>query len=196
MATNTREPVQITAGDTISFTKTLANYPASQGWSLKYVLNGGSGPITFTSTASVNDHVISVDATTTALWLPADYEFTGFAEKGSERHAIYIARLTVESDVEAQDPGDTRTHAQKMVEALEAQLEKMAQDDIIDSSVEGTQIRREARKEIFIMRKKYQRERQTEIAAERIKNGQTSGRKIVTQLSVTSPGTNLFRGAI
>jgi hypothetical protein len=199
VATNTREPVQITAGDTVSFTKSLANYPASQGWNLKYVLNGGADPIIFTSIASGDDHVILVPAATTAQWLPADYELTGFAENAGVRNAIYIARLTVSINVESTDPGETRTHAQRMVISLEAQLEKMAQDDIIDSSVEGTQIRREARKEIYTMRKKYQRERESEIAAENIRNGKQSGRKIVTRLNVSGIGcdnSSIFRGAV
>lgn len=186
MVTQKREPVKITAGDTISFTKSLADYPASAGWSLKYVLRGGADPITFISTANGDDHVILVPASTTAVWLPADYEITGFAEFAGARNPIYIATITVSINVEVNDPGDTRTHAQKMIVKLEAQLEKMAEDDIIDSSVEGTEIRREARKEIYTMRKKYQRERESEIAAENIRNGKESGRRIVTRLNIMS----------
>jgi hypothetical protein len=199
VVTQRREPVQITAGDTISFTKSLVNYPASAGWSLKYILNGGADPITFTSTASGDDHVILVSAATTAQWLPADYEMSGFAENAGVRNPFYLATLAVSTNVEAVDPGDTRTHAQKMIVKLEAQLEKMAEDDIIDSSVEGTEIRREARKEIYTMRKKYQRERESEIAAENIKNGKESGRRIVTRLNITAIGcdnSSIFRGAV
>jgi hypothetical protein len=34
--TATSEPVRITAGDTVAWTKALPDYPASAGWVLKY----------------------------------------------------------------------------------------------------------------------------------------------------------------
>ena len=185
---NRREPTEITAGDNLAFTRTLPDYPASQGWILKYVLRGGADPITFTSTPSGDDHVIAVDAATTALWLPADYEAVGFAENGAQRTAFYISHLTVLVNAEVKDPAELLTHAQKMIASLEGQLEKMAQDDIIDSSVEGTQIRREARKEIFQLRAKYKREREAEVARDNARNGRPTGRRIKPQINVMFPG--------
>jgi hypothetical protein len=188
VVTNTREPVTIIAGDTISFTKSLADFPASQGWSLKYTLRGGANPIEFTSTADGDDHVLSVDALTTAQWLPQDYTFSGFAEKGSERDSIYLATLTVIANTESSDATQQTTHAQRMIERLESVLEGKARSDILDSEVEGTVIRRMPFADVFKLLQKYRRMRESEIAAERIRNGQSSGRKIVTRLNVMQGG--------
>jgi hypothetical protein len=187
VVTNTREPVAITAGDTISFTKSLSDYPASEGWSLKYTLRGGAEAIEFTSTASGDDHVLLVAADITALWLPADYSLSGFAEKDDERYAIYIAGITVSANTESADAVEQTTHAQRMVKKLEAVMEGKAGDDILDSEVEGTVIKRMPHQDVFRLLQKYRRMRESEIAAERIRNGQSSGRKIVTRLSVMSP---------
>lgn len=181
------EPYTIAAGDSISFRKTLPDFPASAGWSLKYELRGGAVPVEFVSTPDGDSHVLSVDADVTTSWLPGDYVFAGFAELGQQRTQFFLASLTITADLETVT-GDTpvTTHAQRMLVKLELQLEKMAEDDIIDSTVEGTEIRREARKEIYTMRKKYQRERESEIAAENVNNGRESGRRIVTRLNIMS----------
>jgi hypothetical protein len=188
VVTHRHEPTEIVAGDSIDFTRTLPDYPASQGWSLKYVLRGGADAITFTSTASGDDHVIAVAPAVTALWLPADYSIEGFAENGADRHTFYLSHLNVLTNTEVTDPAETQTHAQRMLASLESQLEKMAQSDIIDSSVEGTEIRREQRKEIYQLRAKYRRERQAEIARDNARNGRPTGRLIRPRVNVMFPG--------
>lgn len=187
MVTQTREPIQITAGDTISFTKSLADYLASEGWSLKYTLRGGAEAIEFTSTASGDDHVLLVAAATTALWLPAEYTLTGLAEKGGERHVIYMATLPVLANVESDDAQQATTHAQRMLAKLEAVLEGKAGDDILDSEIEGTVIRRMPFDQIYKLRAKYKREREAEVVRENIRNGKPSGRRIRSQINVMFP---------
>lgn len=183
---NTTEPISLTAGDTISFTKSLADYPATGGWSLKYELRGGAQAIEFTSTASGDYHVLAVTAATTLTWLPAEYVLFGFAIKGGERHEFFKASFEVKPDAatSAAD-ADVTTHAQRMITKLEAVLEGKAGDDIIDSEIEGTVIRRMPFDDIRKMRAKYRRERQAEIAQENARLGRPTGRKILTRLCIT-----------
>jgi hypothetical protein len=190
----TREPITLAAGDTISFTKSLTDYPASSGWILTYSLLGGPDPILFTGTASGTDFAVTVAAAVTELWLAGNYELVGFVELNGVRHQVYSGSLVV-SENPATTEAEPTTHAQRMLVNLEAQLEKMAQDDIIDSSIEGTQVRREARVEIFKLRAKYRHERESEVAAENARNGRPTGRKILTRLAVTFPTNSPSFGA-
>lgn len=182
------EPYTIAAGDSISFRKTLPDFPASAGWSLKYELRGGAVPVEFVSTPDGDSHVLSVDADVTTSWLPGDYAFAGFAELGQQRTQFFLASLTVTADLETVT-GDTpvTTHAQRMLAKLESVLEGKAGDDILDSEIEGTVIRRMPYDQIHKLRTKYIQERRGEIAAENARNGRPTGRKIRTQLNVMMP---------
>ena len=64
--TATTEPARVTAGDTIAWTKTLSDYPASAGWVLAYTLINAGAKITITAAASGDDHAVTVLAATSA----------------------------------------------------------------------------------------------------------------------------------
>jgi hypothetical protein len=70
MTPPTTEPSRVTAGDTIAWTKSLPDSPASSGWILKYRLINAAGKIDITATAAGNDHAVSVPAATSAAWPP------------------------------------------------------------------------------------------------------------------------------
>lgn len=187
----TREPYTLAAGDSISFTKTLSDFPATDGWILKYELRGQQVPIEFVSTPSANSHVLFVDAAVTANWIPGDYQFAGYAELAGSpesRANFFLAALTITPDLETAT-GDTQltTHAQRMLTKLEAVLEGKANDDILDSEIEGTMIRRIPFDQLYKLRAKYIQERRGEVAQMAANSHQPTGRKIRVQLNVIQP---------
>lgn len=184
------EPAQIAQGEAISFTKKLANYPASDGWSLTYSLRGNGQAISFSSTASVDDHVILVDAATTETWIAGDYQLSGSAiHTDGRNHQFYLNNFLITPDLATAAPDvDVRTHAQKMLVDIQAQLEQCAKNTLLDTTVEGTRILRERRMELLQMRQAYIQERRGEIARENAKNGRPTGRRIKTVLSIMAPG--------
>ncbi len=185
-----REPIQISQGDTISFTKRLALYKASDGWSLLYAMRGGAQQIEFTSTPSGDDHVILVSSATTEAWLPAEYVLEGWAvNTDTTRKQIYLSPLLVTQDLStAQGGAPVTTHAQRMLTSIEQQLEKLAQNALADTTVEGTRILREQRLNLLQLRNRYKQERKGEIARSRAKSGQPTGRKIKSYFNITAPG--------
>ena len=190
MSDRWKEPSQITQGDTVKFKKKLTDYPATDGWSLLYAIRGNGQDISFTSTADFDAHEISVPASTTADWLPAEYELQGFAVKADEQHQIYIGSLTISANLAtAPADKDVRTHAQKMLASIEQQLEQCAQNILLQTTVEGTSVLRERRMELLRLRQSYLQERRGEIAAENARNSKPTGRKIKTVLSITPPGS-------
>lgn len=190
MSEKWKEPSQITQGDTVKFKKKLTDYPATKGWSLVYAIRGNGQDISFTSTTDVDTHVIEVDESVTQDWLPADYLMQGFAVKSDERNQIYEGSLTILPNLQTASPDkDTRTHAQKMLASIEAELEKCAKNILLSTTVEGTTVLRERRMELLRLRQSYLQERRGEIAAENARNGKPTGRKIKTVLSITPPGS-------
>ena len=161
------EPLQIAAGDTILFLKSLADYPAGDGWQLKYELTNADGQYEFTSTASGDSHSITVDASATAAWLPGDYTLNGYAVNSAsgQRQQVYFNYLTIRPDYTSA-PGDNRTHAQKMLALIEAVQLGKAAHDIVESEVETTRIRRLTPKELRDERDYWlaERSRETDLA--------------------------------
>ena len=120
MTPPTTEPSRVTAGDTIAWTKSLPDYPASSGWILKYRLINAAGKIDITATAAGDDHAVSVSAATSATWPPGTYTVTAWVEKGAERYTVSVSgTILVEPNLAAAVAGlDTRSEAKKILDEL------------------------------------------------------------------------------
>lgn len=169
----TVEPAELVAGDTWKWKRSLADYSAADGWSLRYVFTGAAVEqrFTFDSAADGADHLVSRATTDTDDIVPGVYQWAAFVRNGSERYQVATGTVTVKPNLEGTRPFDVRTHAQKMVEAIEAALEafKLGRKryTIGDRSYEASDV-----DELRAMRAHYRRE----VAdAASIANGGTSG---------------------
>lgn len=194
METKWTEPAIITQGETVKFTKITPDYPAKDGWSLTYSIRGNGQSISFSSVADGSNHSITVTAATTAAWLPAEYRLQGFAvsQDGSEKHEIYDEGLTIRENLSTAQSDDSQlTHAQRMLNSIEEQLEQCAKNILLETDVEGTKILRERRAELLKLRQAYKHERQGEIEAANARAGRPTSRKIHSRFNVM-PGGNAF----
>lgn len=192
MAEAIKEPVKVRAGDTISWTKSLADYPATEGYALAYAFRGNSSTIDVTSTASGADHEVNIAPSTSTAFDPGTYEVQGYVTKmvaqadGSlvvgERHTVYVGRIEVLPDLAAQGSSyDGRSHVKKVLDAIEAVLENRATKEIEESTIEGVQIKRIPHEQLIAMRSKYLSWHNQELAAERLGRGEATGRTILTR---------------
>lgn len=121
----TTEPTEFRAGDTIQWVKSLADYSAAEGWTLKYYLVASQRKITITATASGSDFAVTISATDSATLSAGPASLVGVVTSDSETHTIG-PQLTVTilpnfaSDADVQAGFDGRTHARKMLDALES----------------------------------------------------------------------------
>ena len=138
-STPTNEPETLVAGDTWKWERSLSDYPASDSWSLSYYLRkSGSSAITITSSANVDAHLVTVAAATTASYTPGTWDFRGYVTKSGERYEVFNGILEVETNpATAASSYDPRTHAEKVIDAIEAVLESRATKEILNFSVEG-----------------------------------------------------------
>ena len=169
----------LTAGDTLSFTTLLPDYPASAGWSMVYKLipRTAGTVISITSTASGDDHLVQVGSSTTANWAAGNYSWVGYAVKSGERYTLESGTITINADPATAATLDTRSHARKTTEALEAWIESrdpaVAKYEIAGRKMEYIPIG-----DLLKMRQRYKAELAAEENAARLANGEGIGRKI------------------
>lgn len=119
----TSEPASVRAGDTITWRRALEDYPPSAGWTLKYRLLGSAGKYDITATNDNNTHLVSVPIATSAAYAAGEYALISWVEDGTQRVTLPQSRITVLPDLAAATVStDTRTHARKMLDAVDAAL--------------------------------------------------------------------------
>ena len=121
--TATTEPGRVTAGDTVTWLKSLSAYPATDSWVLSYTLINATSKISITATASGADHLVSVAAATTAGWAAGMYTWVAVVTKAAERYTLGQGSITIAPNLAASATFDTRTSAKKALEAVNTLLE-------------------------------------------------------------------------
>lgn len=123
----TTEPQQLTAGDSISWKISLADFPASGGWYLKYTLLSSAGKISIQSTADGDDHLVQVTATTSAAWVAGTYTMQRMVTNNTDRYTLDTRTVQILPDLSAASGAtDTRTQARRALDAINAVLEGRA----------------------------------------------------------------------
>ena len=121
------EPLTLRAGDTWKWTRTLTDYPAG-AWTLKYRFKNAAGGFELSATTSGSDHAISVSAANSALHSAGTYDWIAWVEGGSsEKYTVDSGVIQITPNYRADSGGlaalDDRSHARKMLAAIEAWLE-------------------------------------------------------------------------
>ena len=127
----TIEPLQPRAGDTWMWTLALADFPATS-WELTYILVSATAKITITASADGENHAVDVAAATTAAYAAGRYDWTSYVSDGTDRHSVGAGSMEVLPDLAVASAYDGRSHARKMLEAIEAILEGRATNENID----------------------------------------------------------------
>ena len=172
----TREPDSIQAGDTLTWKRSLSDYPASS-WVLSYRLTSTTAQLaTIAASADGDDHLVSVAPATTAAWTAGDYELRGQAYNSTTgaKHTVFVANVKILADLMAENASgnDQRTHAAKMVAKYETVLEAMGTGTNQTISVDGETYSRKDEDRIRARLKEYRQEVANEESLERINRGQ------------------------
>ncbi|MEN6410768.1 MAG: hypothetical protein ABFD44_13790 [Anaerolineaceae bacterium] len=131
IAIPTTEPAVITAGDTIQWQISNADYPADSGWTLKYALVSSLGVIAITSAAAGSDHLVTISATTSGTYKAGDYRFQKYVEKGStlevERITLDSGTISIVAALSALTVAtDTRSQNRRILDAINLAIEGRA----------------------------------------------------------------------
>jgi hypothetical protein len=154
---STTVPGIVRAGESLLFSLPCGDYPASDGFNITFSFRAPNGSaIDFTTTASGSDHLASVSFSETALWLAGDYMGAGVVSDGTTARQVWAGRLTVLPNLTAAAEGfDARSQARRTLDNINAVIEGRASSTILDSTVDGTNLRRIPVADLLMLRDKY-----------------------------------------
>lgn len=177
----------IIAGDTLQFATTIADYPASDGWTLKFRLIPRTGGDAIVITAATDDedadaYEVSVSAATTAGWSAGEYSWAAWVEKDVEKFTVdgWVSHdqryrggdsIAIKPDPRTIAAFDNRSHVRKVLDAIEAVIENRATLDQEEYTINGRSLKRTPLDDLVGLRRRYQNELATEDASERVAQG-------------------------
>lgn len=182
----TREPQTLTAGDRWLWKRTDlgADYPPAS-YSLKYALrrHDTGAEIEITASESGSDYLVEVASATTANHSAGFYAWQAYIIRTSDSERVLIGSGTLEvlanRDTAQTDP---RTHARKVLDAIEAVMENRASVDQQEYSIAGRSLKRTDLNDLIVLRDRYRAEVLAEERAERIKQGMGGGGRILVRM--------------
>lgn len=171
MTTPTNESLQLRAGDTWQWRREdLSDYPAGT-WTLTYYFKSAAANFSVAATADGTNYAVTVAKATTAARTAGRYKWIAVVDNGTERHQVDQGELIVQPDFAASGNLDDRSHARKMLDAIEALLEGRATKDQQSMTIGDVSITRMPLDQLLAARDKYRTEVATQRRAERARAG-------------------------
>ena len=161
----TTEPTSITPGDTVKWTRSLPDYPASAGWVLSYELVKASTRITITASSSGDNHLVTVAAATSTNYTAGDYAWRARVTKSGEVYTVGTGRVTILPSFASAT--DARSQARRALEAIESMLEGRASSAVMEYEIAGRRLRNYPIPELLTLRDRYRQDVAREDAAAR-----------------------------
>lgn len=125
----TTEPIAPRAGDTWRWRRTLPDYQAPT-WTLTYTAWNASAVISIIAAADGDAHSISVPPATTGAYAAGRYEWAARVTDSTDTHTIATGIWQILPALGT--ALDTRSHARRMLDAINALIEGRAVDGDID----------------------------------------------------------------
>jgi hypothetical protein len=181
----TSEPTTFAAGDSLSWTRSLSDYTIADGWSLVYYFRGYNlSTLDLTSTTSGTLHLVSITAAQSTTLTPGTYTVGGFAVKSGERVQIYSGQIVVTANLATLEAGaDTRSHAKRTLENIEAVIEGRASSSVLNSTVNGTSLQRIPVADLLKLRDYYAQKVLGEERALAAAQGRSTDRRILASFT-------------
>ena len=176
---------KITAGDTLNFLTTVADYPASAGWVLVYRLlpRSAGSAITLTGTAEGDDHRIQAGASVTALWTPGDYSWMTYAGLAGERYTLQSGTVKILANPATLTTYDARSDAALIVDQLMAAYTTYttSQGNVAEYEIAGRRMKYRSSAEILDQINHWKAILAAEKRAERMAAGLGAGNKLLVR---------------
>ena len=156
-------PRAIVIGDLVQFklTQFSSDYP-NTSHSMTFMARSGTGANVEFSIAASNsgdDYLFSASSNATAAFTAGLYHYQIEVLETSSNNRLILDQgeldVTVDLDVNAVDP---RTHAEKMLQKIEAVLENRADADVSSYSIAGRSLTKMSPEELLTWRDNYRRE--------------------------------------
>jgi len=178
----TTEPNELQLGDFWAWKKTdlSDDYPIAD-YSLSYEFNiiDGAAAVNFTLSASESNNEYIIETTDTSSYTKGEYNWVSYITRTSDSARIKISEgFTEIQDNYATTTASVRSHAKKVLDAIEAVIENRATMDQSSMSIAGRSLSRLTIDELLTFRNRYKAEYLKEIKKARLKNSKASGNSI------------------
>lgn len=151
-------PYPFRSGDTVTWALTLPDYDAGAGWALSYTFVSAAASAAVKTASAVGTgttHTVTIAAADSG-WAPGDYAYQGVISKGAERYTVDAGRIAVLPSLVGASAGfDTRGHARKVLDAIEAVIEGRATEAESDVQINGRSVRYIPIAELLALRDRY-----------------------------------------
>ena len=178
-----REPLSLIAGDTVKFyaaSVDKTNFPLGGGWTVNADLIGQSTVLNdVAATETDGEYLVTFTAVQTATLAAGNYTLVMSVTDGTDRYTTYSQSATIEANLAAAASAtDTRSHARKVLDAIEAVLENRATKDQESYTIKDRSLTRMSVEDLMMFRDRYKAEVAREDRAERIAQGLGTSAKI------------------
>ncbi len=170
------EPKKLHAGDSVAWGRAVPEYLASAGWALHYVLHGPQ-VIEIAAIEDGDAYRVEIAASTTRDWASGKYRWAAYViGPGDQRYTIETGSIIIAPNLLLAEPSDVRSHAQRMLELIQAALEKRIPRDEQSYEIDGQRLDRIPVERLMELRRTYRRE------ASRERSGSPFGRFIYAEM--------------
>lgn len=180
--TPTTEPTSITAGDSLTWQRSLADY-AADVWTLKYRLINSTAKLDLTATASGTNHLITISTAVSAAIAPGLYAWSAWVEKTGERVTIGSGTLRVLPNLAVQAVYDARSDAAVIVDQLMAAYKSYSASNghVAEYEIAGRRMKYRSGAEILAAINHWKAVLASEQRAARIAAGLGAGNKLLVR---------------
>jgi len=177
-------PRAIVIGDLVQFklTEFSSDYP-NTSHSMTFMARSGTGAnveFSIAATNSGDDYLFSASSNATAAFTAGLYHYQIEVLETSSNNRLILDQgeldVTVDLDVNAVDP---RTHAEKMLQKIEAVLENRADADVSSYSIAGRSLTKMSPEELLTWRDNYRREVKAHRRKLDVKHGRRTSSTVV-----------------
>jgi hypothetical protein len=156
------EPGDIVAGDTLTWKRSFADYPASAGWTLAYVLNSPTARIVVNPvdvTPLGDAFSVQIPSSETTTWTPGTYQWLAVVQLAAadpvpaKRFTVALGRINIAVDIlDASAPQDTRSVNEIALANIDAMLAGTASAGVQEYTISGRMLRRYGLPELRALR--------------------------------------------
>jgi hypothetical protein len=170
-------PTRLTAGDTWTWTHTVADYPAST-WTGTYYVQNTEQSFDVAASASGDDFSVTVEAATTALRMPGKYRWVLLVTADGVRHTADTGEVEILADPAYATSVEFRTNARQRYDMIEAYLADPTNLAAASYSIGGRSLSRWSRTELMSEWSRLKQELQSEAAVDRMAKGLGNPRRL------------------
>lgn len=152
----TEFPATLRQGDSLAVQVALDDYPAST-WTLTWYLSGPTAELSKAATADGDEHLLELTPAETAA---LGVETMGYVAKASYSGDVYTVisgSVEVLPDLATSGPIDTRSHNQKVLDAIKASIEGRATRDEQEYTIKDRSLKRMSLDELLKFKAEYEK---------------------------------------